>query len=354
MPERKLSVGFIGAGMISRVHAVGYMRNDRARIVAVCDIDEQLAVQRAGQWGAKKTYTDYRELLKDPEVEAVEILLPHHLHASVAIEAAEAGKHISMQKPIAMTLNEADQVISAVRKSGVKFNIAEIYSFYPPILKASELIANEEVGSPSMIRIQSLNGIGAVEEWQEPTEGKDAWRLDKDLSGGLIFDDIPHHYFATQRLLPGKIEAVFSLMSYVDSPIEYPAVVVWKYADRDTYCVLTYPFFTMLKMKTKYYSLNESYEVVGDEGLLRISHISGELSPEPPLTLRKRDETIQFLDIVDDWSEGFVNEVAHFVECVLDDKEPYIGLDRSREQLAFTLSAYKSASEGRRISPTEM
>lgn len=162
MPERKLNVGFIGAGMISRVHALGYLRNDRARIVAVCDIDKHLAAQRAGQWGAKKTYADYRELLKDPEVEAVEILLPHHLHASVAIEAAEAGKHISMQKPIAMTLNEADQVISAVRKSGVKFNIAEIYSFYPPILKASELIANEEVGSPSMIRIQSLNGRKSV------------------------------------------------------------------------------------------------------------------------------------------------------------------------------------------------
>jgi len=354
MSSKKLRVGFIGAGMISRMHALGYMGSDRAEITAVCDVDTELARQRARLWGAKRVYADYRELLKDPEVDAVEILIPHHLHAQVAVEAAEAGKHISMQKPIAMDLKEADRVVAAVRRSGVKFNIAEVYSFYPPVLKASELIGKGEIGTPSMIRIQSLNGIGAVEEWQEPTEGPGAWRLDKKLGGGLIFDDIPHHYFATQRLMSGRVESVFAFMSYADSPMEYPAAVMWKYADMDIYCVLTYPFFTMMRMKTKYYALNEAYEVVGDEGLIRMSHISGELFPEPILLMRKKEETIQFPDLPDDWSLGFVNEVAHFVECVLDDKEPYIGPDRAKEQLAFTLAAYKSASEGRKIAPDEM
>ncbi len=353
MSSKRLNVGFIGAGMISRVHALGYLRNERARIAAVCDIDEDLARRRANEWGVKKVYADYREILKDPEIDAVEILLPHHLHAPVAIEGAEAGKHISMQKPIAMDMKQADQVISVVKSSGVKFNLAESYSFYPPILKASELVLNDEIGTPSMIRIQSLNGIGAVEDWQEPTEGKGAWRLDRNKGGGLIFDDIPHHYFATQRLVPGKIESIFAFMSYPDSPIEYPAAAVWKYAQRDAYCVLTYPFFTTIRMRTKYYSLNESYEVVGDEGLIRVSHLSGEVLPEPPLMLRKGEKTIEFVDLVDDWAEGFVNEVAQFIECVLDDKEPYIGTERAREQLAFALAAYKSATEGRKVSPEE-
>jgi predicted dehydrogenase len=70
--------------------------------------------------------------------------------------------------------------------------------------------------------------------------------------------------------------------------------------------------------------------------------------------IRKREEAIQFSNIQDDWSLGFINEVAHFVECVLDDKDPYIGLDRAREQLAFTLAAYRSASEGRKVSPREI
>jgi len=347
-------VGFIGAGMISRVHAPGYIRNGRAKLLAVCDIDEGLARERAGLWGAKKVYTDYKEMLNDPEIDAVEILLPHQLHASVAIAAAEAGKHISMQKPIAMTMKEAEAVASAVRRAGVKFNLAECYSFYPPILRASEIISKEEIGSPSMIRIQALNGIGTAEEWFEPEEGERAWRLDREKGGGLIFDDLPHHYFATQRLLPGKVDSVFAYMTYLDSPIEFPAAVMWKYADRDAYCSLTYPFFTRIKMKTKYYALNESYEVVGDEGLVRVSHISGELSDEAPLTVRKGDSAYEVRDVDDDWASGFVNEVAQFVDCVLDDKEPYIGVDRAKEQLSFTLAAYKSAVEGRRVSPSEV
>ena len=108
-PLDRVRVGFIGAGRISDLHALEYRTNPNAEIVAIADVNVGQAAERARAWGfpEAKIYSDFRALLDDPRVDAVEILLPHHLHAAAAIAALDAGKHVSLQKPMTDRMLEA-------------------------------------------------------------------------------------------------------------------------------------------------------------------------------------------------------------------------------------------------------
>jgi predicted dehydrogenase len=97
-----IKVAIVGCGRIAGLHQMGYRQRDDARIVAVCDVKKGRAAQCAKKWGVEKVYTDYEQLLADPEVQLVELLVPHRLHAEMSIQACQAGKHVSVQKPMAV------------------------------------------------------------------------------------------------------------------------------------------------------------------------------------------------------------------------------------------------------------
>src|SRR5512136_2489655 len=105
---KTVRAAIVGCGRISDLHQLGYRDRQDARIVAVCDTNKSHANQKAKAWGVEKVYTDYTQVLEDKEIEAVELLTPHHLHCSMTVQAASAGKHISVQKPMALTAAEAD------------------------------------------------------------------------------------------------------------------------------------------------------------------------------------------------------------------------------------------------------
>ncbi len=108
-------VAIVGCGRISDLHAMGYRGREDARIVAVCDTKRGRAREKAKAWGVEKVYTDYQKLLADPGIDLVELLVPHHLHSGMTVAACEAGKHVSVQKPMALDVAEADRMISSGR-----------------------------------------------------------------------------------------------------------------------------------------------------------------------------------------------------------------------------------------------
>ena len=110
MAER-LRVGIIGCGEISGLNAWGYLTDDRADIVAVSDTSADRAEKRAAEWDAPKVYGDYRELLEDNSIDIVDILTPHHLHKQIVTYALSAGKHVSVQKPMARNVDECKEMI---------------------------------------------------------------------------------------------------------------------------------------------------------------------------------------------------------------------------------------------------
>ena len=96
----KLRVGFIGVGGISRLHYLGYKDNPNAEVYSICDADEKQLGERQRDWGIQRAHTDYRELLDDPNVDAVEVMVPHHLHALVGIAALQAGPRHCLTRPL--------------------------------------------------------------------------------------------------------------------------------------------------------------------------------------------------------------------------------------------------------------
>ena len=114
----RLRLAVVGCGTISRLNVPGYLRDDRCEIVALCDPIRERAEESAAEWRISPAiYTDYQEVLADPNVDAVELLTPTHLHADQIIAGLEAGKHVSCQKPIAVSIPEADRIGEAVARA---------------------------------------------------------------------------------------------------------------------------------------------------------------------------------------------------------------------------------------------
>ena len=135
-----LRVAIVGCGRISDLHVLGYHDRKDAKIVALCDNNYSRLMRKANAWGIDKVYKDYKKLLEDDEVDLIELLVPHHLHAEMTIAAATYGKHISVQKPMAISVNEANQMIAAAENARGKARIYENFIFYPPIVQAKKMV----------------------------------------------------------------------------------------------------------------------------------------------------------------------------------------------------------------------
>jgi predicted dehydrogenase len=164
-PSNKITVGAIGNGRISRVHDLpGIWRNDAAQIVAVCDLDQKRVDDAKtlveGQYAKAgkpavgvKTYNDYRELLANPEIDAVVISTPDHWHALIAIEAARAGKDIYLQKPASLTIAEGRALADAVHHTGRIFQIGSQQRSSPQFRYAAELVRNGRIGQLKTVEV---------------------------------------------------------------------------------------------------------------------------------------------------------------------------------------------------------
>ena len=150
----KVGIAIVGCGTISQLNVPGYLEHPNCEIVALCDVNEDRAIAKAKEWKINpRIYTDYDSVLADEAVDAVELLSPTHLHASQIISGLNAGKHVSCQKPIATSMDEAKQIRKAVENNEKIFRVTENFLYYPPITKAKELIENGAIGTPSLVRI---------------------------------------------------------------------------------------------------------------------------------------------------------------------------------------------------------
>jgi len=362
---KKIRAGVIGSGAISYSQIRGWLSHPDAEIVAVCDVVEARAKRKAEIFGVKKTYTSYDALLKDDEIDAVDILLPHHLHADCAIKAAEAGKHVLLIKPMAMSSKDCDAVIRAAKKAGVKLQIQENYMFYPPFEKAKELIVKGEIGKPVVIRFRSIFGLGGISKvFVEAlmNEGMDIpaenWRRDKKKGGGSIFDDLVHHpalarwLMSTDEKKRNEIKTVFAFVS--DLERERPAVICWKHEDGGLGSLSFSPAdveFNVHEVHGRYGDIFEGYEVFGTKGVIWINNCVARVINDPPLVLYNGEEGTRttFEDLDSDWSKSLQRGVHHFIDCIIKDEEPRMTGEDGKKCCEVIFAAHKSAREGKAI-----
>lgn len=290
----ELRVGVIGAGRISDLHAIEYLANPRARIVALCDANGEIADRQAEAWGvpASRVFNDWNELLALGEVDLVEVLLPHHLHCRATLDAIAAGKHVSVQKPMALTVADAGRMVQAARDAGVVLKVFENFLFYPPVVKAKALVDAGAIGQPLTIRIKSNSGIGKG-AWPVPAAAQ-AWRLDPRTCGGgpLVFDD-GHHKFALAWHFMGQASEVHAWIG--ETPIEggvldSPAMVSFRFPG-GRFGNLEVVHSKALAIDTVHYPQDDRVEITGTEGVLWITRGHGKIGDQPPVILYRDGET---------------------------------------------------------------
>lgn len=345
-------VGLIGLGRIAGLHQLGYADFPDARIHAVCDVNAELAETRRRQWNAAKSYTDYRALLSDPEIDAVEIVTPQTVHEPMVIDAAAAGKHIAVQKPMTTSMAAADRMLDAVRNAGVLFKVTDNYVTHPPIVLAKRLLGEGLIGDPIMLRMKFVGGQWEG-GWQVPPDTW-AWRREEVARGrGIQTFDHGHHMWATAWFLMGEIERVVAWIDWTSEFIDCPAVIMWKYKDAKRYGTCDYTQAVDLQIPTRYYSCDEWFEVTGSRGILLVRRCTGNILDGPPVSTFTNDGWKHY-DVPSDWAEGFRGATRNFIRAVPGRETPLLTGQQAREVLRFAFALRKSADERREIALDEI
>ena len=344
----KIRAAIIGTGRISDLHAAEYLRNPRAELVAVCDTDEVVARQQAARWGVARVYTDYRALLDAGDIDLVEVLLPHHLHAPVAIAALSAGIHVSVQKPMALDLTQADAMITTAAASGRTLRIFENALFYPPVQRARQLIDDGAIGTPLSIRLKA-NKADPRLAWNIPVATR-AWRQDLAQSGGgpLTFDD-GHHKFALARHFMGPFRRVHAWIGRTELEpgvaIDSQALINWEF-DGGRLGSLEVVYSPELQVITAHYAQHDPIEITGSRGVLWVTRGHAAIANLPPLALFADRQLTTFDDVASGWETSFAAATRQHIDALLDGGALSLDGAAAREVLRACLAAQESARLG--------
>lgn len=183
-----IKIGLIGCGEIAAYHADGYLKvGNAARITAVSDVVEQNAQSMAQRVGSDPgIFNDYHTLITEADVDAVDICLPHHLHKDAIVAAANAGKHILCEKPLCLTLDEAEAISTAIHTSGVTLMCAHNQLFLPTIQRAHQLLKEGLIGQ--------LYELETTDAFYHPWNMSGAsWRSRRETMGGGELIDTGYH-----------------------------------------------------------------------------------------------------------------------------------------------------------------
>ncbi len=191
-----MKVGFVGCGEIARVHAVYVQQDKRCQIIAVCDQDLARARALAHDFRVPNVYQSLSELLEQQRPDAIHVLTPPHVHASLAIEAMQARCHVLVEKPMALSLEEADSMIEAAERHGVKLCVDHNQLFDPVVLEARELISKGAVGK--VIAVDIYYGFNLAQAPERRWAGS--------LGGGMFQDVAPHPLSHMLQFLEDPIE----------------------------------------------------------------------------------------------------------------------------------------------------
>jgi predicted dehydrogenase len=185
-----IKIGLIGLGFIGKTHLQNSLKLPNSRTVAVSDVSKK-ALLFARELGIKKTVTDYRQLVGDPNIDAVVISLPTYLHASCALEAAQSGKDIFLEKPLARNVEEGERIVSAAKRHGVKLMVGYVDRFNPSFIRLKQEIQSGRLGE---VRIAYGTSVSSGPFFHRAETGIPSpvpnWWFDKELTGGGALIDL--------------------------------------------------------------------------------------------------------------------------------------------------------------------
>ncbi|HCG77184.1 MAG: hypothetical protein COZ37_06085 [bacterium (Candidatus Ratteibacteria) CG_4_10_14_3_um_filter_41_18] len=334
-----VKIGVIGAGFMGAMHSQCYALLPEAKLVGIADVRKEKAEELAKKFNASACQ-DAEELLKNPEIDAVDICLPTHIHRDWVVKASNAGKNILCEKPIALSLQDADEMVEAARKNNVVFMVAQVIRFWPEYIRLKEIKDSGELGKLLSLALSRLSPL--------PTWGWENWLQNPEKSGNALFDLHIHDTDYILYLL-GKPKALFSSgtrvkggYAHIFTLFEYPDCSVsaeggWDFVD-------TFPF------RMSFVACFEKGAVEYDTGHNKPFAVYTAGKAEYP---KLGEEIPRATDTSGNISElgGYYSEIEYFVECVGTKKKPSIVTpENARDSLALVLKEKESAEKGEKIS----
>lgn len=325
--KKKIKLAMVGTGGISGAHAGGILAHqDKIECVALCDISEDNLEARAKQLGGEpRRFHDWKKMLDvlGSEIDAVDICLPHHLHAAAILDAAAAGKHILCEKPMCTSLEEADRIVEAVKRAGVIYMSAHNQLFTPAVREIKRLIDEGAVGRVRWIRSQDTFIL-------DRSFFCGSWRANlKQQGGGELIDTGYHPTYRLLYLAGADIAAVHGTMGRFVHAIEGEdtASVQVRFGNGVIGEILT------LWVMNRPYGTQDLH-VVGESGEI---FGSGNLLYHLPQGFQKPSEkTLPHV-------ETFHEQMKCFADCILKGERPPHGSEEGRQVLRLILEATKSA-----------
>ncbi len=338
MSEQILRFGVIGAGRIGKIHAENLAtRIYGATVVGIADPAIEAARQTAQRLHVAKATADYRDLLADPAVDAVAICSSTDTHARMIVEAAQAGKQIFCEKPIAYDLARIDEALAAVDKAGVKLQIGFNRRFDPNFRKVREMVAAGKVGEVHIVRITSRDPAPPPIEYVK-------------VSGGMFFDMTIHDFDMARYLTGSEVEEVYVAGGVrVDERIGAAG-------DLDT-AVVTLRFAngaigTIDNSRKAVYGYDQRAEVFGSGGMVATQNVTAETHSYSDGEGVHTSKPLYFF--LERYCESFVAELRDFVDCVRSGKEPPVSGMDGRIPVVIAMAATRSYREQRPVKLSEI
>jgi len=328
----------VGVGRAGMVHATNFKHNvPGACLAAVVDMDLELAEEKAGDLGVDLFFSDLRQALDRAEIDAVCITTPTFTHAEIATTAARAGAHIFCEKPMALTLEQADAMILAADEAGVKLQIGFMRRFDPAFVTAKGRIEAGEIGRPTVIR-SLTRGPGLPPRWA----------CDPRTSNGMLAEVNSHDFDTIRWLADSEFERIWAEANALKCfdlkeafPNFYDNVIVSLRLKNGTLGIVdgSCPVD---------YGYDARAEVLGSEGVILI----GELQDRAVTTCTKQAGmvTSTFRSWRNRFRDAYIAEACHFVECILQDRDPLVTGHDGRKAVEAVLAANESIRSGRPVS----
>jgi predicted dehydrogenase len=351
---------------------LGYLNSPDAEVVAVCRRSEADAREWLRKYNLPQAryYSDYTKLLEKEDLDIVEILTAHDLHHSQALACARAGvKGISLQKPMAISIRQCDEIIAECKKRNVKLKVYDNFPFYPVYVKAKELIDQGLIGDLISIRVNTMVGLQEGAPWPWCFR-PDSWRTDVKASGvGPLVGDDGFHKFSLARWFMGRDFEKVGAWIDSETPLDAPAFIRAKFkrlpGDSPRYAQIDFSFSPRMALPCDFW-LDDFLEIVGERGIMWINQCSAAGNREmfrgnemsnspvfPPIAVYLNGRVTPYLEDISaserNWSTSFVASTKHFIKVMKEGGEPIYTGEEGREITRYAMAAYVSAQENRDV-----
>ncbi len=337
----KVKFGIVGCGHIARAHAEEIIALPRAELAAACDIDPQALQTFAGRYGVK-CYRDYMKMLERKELDVVIICTPSGLHAEMGVAAARAGKHVLVEKPLALTLEDADRLIETCEKEGVLLSVV-LQNRYKPSFQMLKSAAEKG-------RFGKLSHAVLAVRWNRNDDyfNKSPWRGKKAEDGGVMMNQAIHGIDLLQWIM-GKVDSVFAYTATRYRPIEAEDVGVAALKFKNGALGVIEAASTVYPS-----NLEESIAVFGEKGTVVIGGIKGGIIKTWHFSDdNKEDQLIHSWNGMDhNKSQGHRPVLIDMLEAIEKGCRPIIDGGEGRKSLEIVLGIYRSRELGLPVSLT--